>query len=259
MSSSNKVVTNEGTFSYVTIWQSRGFRNADGSTGDPKYSIALVIPKTEDVSAINAAHAMVVAADFPDGMPFNSRTGAGVNSVGALMDGAVRYPTDPFYADKWILSASADEEHFSHEHVVDQSNGMQQIVNKSELYSGAKGKLHISFYGFQGGSKGVSCALHGIMKTGDGESLGGGIVDSTSAFAEASGQTPAPQTAPPVHKPANASPAPTPPPQAPIPTSAPIAPPAHMMTPAANGFTYEQMLAEGWTDESLVSGGMMVG
>lgn len=61
--------------------------------------------------------------------------------------------------------------------------------------------------------------------------------------------------------PATATPAPTPPASTPAP--APGAPPAtpsptsRVMLPAANGQTYEQMIAAGWTDALLVSQGMM--
>ncbi len=40
---------------------------------------------------------------------------------------------------------------------------------------------------------------------------------------------------------------------------APPAPPAHVMTAATNGVTYEAYVAAGWTDEQLVSSGLMVG
>lgn len=59
------------------------------------------------------------------------------------------------------------------------------------------------------------------------------------------------------------APAPTqapaaPPPAAP-PPAAPPAAPVRQMTAAANGATYEQMIAAGWTDDLLVQHGMMIG
>jgi hypothetical protein len=38
-----------------------------------------------------------------------------------------------------------------------------------------------------------------------------------------------------------------------------VPPPAHVMTPAANGVAYEQFITNGWTDALLVQHGMMVG
>jgi hypothetical protein len=68
--------------------------------------------------------------------------------------------------------------------------------------------------------------------------------------APAAGPTPTAGVAP-VASPA--APVPTAPPSAPIasPTSGPV------MLPAANGATYEQMIAAGWTDETLRAHGMM--
>ena len=53
-----------------------------------------------------------------------------------------------------------------------------------------------------------------------------------------------------------------PPPAAPVPPPAPntafLEVPARVMTPAANGATYEQMIGAGWTDELLRQHGMML-
>lgn len=61
---------------------------------------------------------------------------------------------------------------------------------------------------------------------------------------------------PPAAPPAPAA-APPPPPPAASPPPAPIASPGRVMLPAANGSTYEQMIAAGWTDDTLRSHGMM--
>lgn len=80
---------------------------------------------------------------------------------------------------------------------------------------------------------------------------------------------PTPVTPPPVPTPAVPTPAPAVPvPATPSPTSPPPAPydgfipgapaaPARTMLPAANGFTYEQLIATGWTDAQLIAQGMM--
>ena len=252
MSSSDNFVSPLATMSYVNLWQARGFKNTDGTVGDPEFSVTLVIPKTTDMSVIDAQFNKVLAADFPDGMPYNSRTGKGVNEVGAYMDGAIRYPNDPFYADKWIMGSSQKEDRFSLDSIMDAQQN--PIMDKSQIYSGAIGHALISFYGYQGGSKGIGCSLHGVMKISDGEAMGGGAVDAKAGFASAGvggGQTPPPAAsqAPP---PAASQ---TPPPQAP--PAAPTAPPAYVMTAKANGATYEQMLEAKWSHEQMVAGGMI--
>lgn len=57
-----------------------------------------------------------------------------------------------------------------------------------------------------------------------------------------------------------AAPAPVAPPPPPAPAFLQVPPPAapaHVMLPPANGATYEQMIAAGWTDATLVQMGMM--
>lgn len=61
---------------------------------------------------------------------------------------------------------------------------------------------------------------------------------------------------------AAAAPAPAAPPPPPAPAFLQVPPPAapaHVMLPPANGATYEQMIAAGWTDATLVQMGMMAG
>ena len=232
MSSSLAFVTPEATLSYVNIWKARGFKNADGTTGDPKYDTTFIIPKTENIDEIMAAYNQVLNTDFPEGLPYGAKPGG-------LLDGAIRYPADPFYADKWILKAGQDEDRFNHQNVV--GSDRQPIMNKSEIYSGAIGRGHVSFYGYFGGSKGIGCSLHGLMKVRDGEALGGDSPDSVAAFGGAPTQAAPTQAAPAT-------------PGAP---GVPVTPPAHVMTPKANGATYEAFIKEGWDDQQLIENGYM--
>ena len=233
MTSSAAFVTPVATFSYVNIWKARGFKNTDGTTGDPKCDTTFVIPKSENIDQIMEAYNQVLAADFPEGLPYGAKPGG-------LVDGAVRYPADPFYADKWILKAAQDEDRFNHQNVVGPDR--QPIMNKSELYSGAIGHGHVSFYGYFGGSKGIGCSLHGLWKTGDGSPLGGDAPDSVAAFGGAPAQAAPAQAGP-------GAPPPTP--------GAPTTPPAHVMTPKANGTLYEEYIEAGWNDDQLVEHGFM--
>lgn len=75
------------------------------------------------------------------------------------------------------------------------------------------------------------------------------------------GDAPAANPAPPAASTPNtptASPTSAPPPAPPAPPAAPpAAPTGPQMLPAANGATYEQMIAAGWTDDTLRQHGMM--
>ena len=55
--------------------------------------------------------------------------------------------------------------------VVDAS---QEIINRSEVYSGVYGRASINFYAFNSnGNKGIACGLNNLQKIRDGEPLGG--------------------------------------------------------------------------------------
>lgn len=260
MSSSAQVVTPESIFSYFKLWTATPFEAGDA----PKFSISLVFPKTTDLSQMQAAYDSVLHADFDGALPYGAK-------AGGFLDGAVRYPQDPWYADKWILSCSQTEDRPPK--ILDEQNN--PIMDKSQMYSGVIGRALISFYGYQGGSKGIGCSIHGVMKIRDGENMGGGSVDAAAAFA-AAGVAPAPSaaipaqaTAPvvtqapaPTPAPATQAPSPAPTPAVatppPVPAQAPVAAPAHVMTPKANGAPYEAFIEQGWTDQQLIDNGMMV-
>lgn len=121
-------------------------------------------------------------------------------------------------------------------------------------------------------------ALRGAGWT-DEQIVNGGHATRAPAAPPAPLPAPTPAAPPPVPTPAVPTPVPAVPvPATPSPTSpapapydgfipaapgapAPAAPPtpARTMTAAANGFTYEQLIATGWTDAQLIAQGMMVG
>ena len=50
----------------------------------------------------------------------------------------------------------------------------QRIIDSNDLYSGCYGRASITFYAFNSnGNKGIACGLNNLMKTSDGEPLGG--------------------------------------------------------------------------------------
>ena len=50
----------------------------------------------------------------------------------------------------------------------------QEIIDRSEVYSGCFGRASISFFAFNSnGSKGIACSLNNLQKIKDGPMLGG--------------------------------------------------------------------------------------
>ena len=256
MSSSQNIVTPISTFSYMNVWTARPFK--EGQL--PKFSCAFIFSKTQDVSALLQAYQGVLDEDFGGRLPSAGVPFAWTNPATGLetpfVDGARKYPTDPFYADKIILNTSQSDERAPQ--VLNQANPPTPIIDKSDVYSGCTGHGLVSFYGYKGGTGGVSASLHAVLKVADGEPLGAAKVDGAAEFANAFGGTAAPGGA-------AAAPAPT---QtgtaAPAAPNAPAAPapdvPVKAMTPKAMeaGYTYDALVTAGWNDDQMRAEGYLI-
>lgn len=176
---STEVLTLKVRFSYVNVFQPQ--ESLDG--GDPKYSITLLIPKTDTVTLGKIKAAMAEAREN-----FCKRNGAQAlpaNPVSTLHDGDGVKPNsgEPYGPEchgHWVLSCSSKQKPL----VVDEfgtvlSDARTECTNPSAVYSGCYGRAKINFYGYSNRRKGIGCGLLGIKKLCDGEPLGG-------AFATAS-------------------------------------------------------------------------
>ena len=138
--------------------------------GTPKYSVSLIIPKsdTTTVAKIKAA----IQAAYDEGQSKLKGNGKSVLPLSALKtplrDGDVERPDDEAYANSYFLNANSTTK----PGVVDAD--LQPILDTAELYSGIYGRASINFYAFNSnGSKGIACGLNNLQKLADGEPLGG--------------------------------------------------------------------------------------
>lgn len=158
-----KVVTSKVRFSYLHVFHPHAIEEGQ----DPKYSVCLLIPKSEKAlvakieKAIEAAKKASVAK-LGGKIPANLKT--------PLRDGDVDRDTEeqPEYANCWFLNANCKTK----PGVIDKDgNG---ILDEGELYSGCYGRASVNFYAFNtSGNKGIACGLNNLQKLADGESLGG--------------------------------------------------------------------------------------
>jgi len=161
-----KVITGPETrWSYVNAWEPKAING-----GTPKYSVSLIIPKsdTKTIAAIKAA----IAAAYKEGESKLKGTGKSVPALSILKtplrDGDAERPDDPAYAGAWFINANSTNP----PGIVDANR--QDIISHSEVYSGVYGRASISFYAFNtNGSKGIACSLNHLQKIADGEPLGG--------------------------------------------------------------------------------------
>ena len=157
-----KVVTGVVRLSYANVHEPKSING-----GTPKYSVSLIIPKsdTKTLAAINAA----VDAAIEEG---RGKFGGKIPSKSALKlplrDGDIDRPDDEAYADSYFVNANSN----TAPEIVDKS--LNPIMSRSEVYSGVYARVSVNFYAFNSnGNRGVACGLGNIQKVRDGEPLGG--------------------------------------------------------------------------------------
>lgn len=156
-----KIVTGKVRFSYVHVWEPRAID--DG--GDKKYSVSIIIPKS-DKKQIAAIQKAIDAAKEAGKAKFGGKIPANLKSP--LRDGDTDRPDDEAYANSYFITANAKTK----PGVVDAN--VQPILDQGEFYSGCYGRASITFFAFNtNGNKGVACGLNHVQKLEDGEPLGG--------------------------------------------------------------------------------------
>lgn len=161
-----KVITGKDTrWSYANVWEAKSIND-----GTPKFSISLIIPKS-DTATIAKVKAAIEAA-YKDGEAKLKGNGKSVPALSAiktpLRDGDVERPDDPAYANAYFINANST----TAPGIVDADRN--PILTRSEVYSGVYGRASINFYAFNSnGNRGIACGLNNLQKIRDGEPLGG--------------------------------------------------------------------------------------
>lgn len=161
-----KVITGPATrWSYANVWDPKSING-----GTPKYSVSLIIPKsdTKTVEKIQAA----IQAAYEEGQSKLKGNGKSVPALSVLKtplrDGDMERPDDPAYADSYFINANSA----TAPGIVDADRN--PIMERSEVYSGVYGRASINLYAFNSnGNKGIACGLNNLQKIRDGEPLGG--------------------------------------------------------------------------------------
>jgi hypothetical protein len=160
MAKAIKVVTGKVRFSYAHVFTPQ----ASQEGGQPKYSVSIIIPKSdkETVEKINKA---IEQAKEENKAVWGGTVPKGLK--GGLRDGDEE-KDDPAYANSYFINANSSQK----PGVVDAD--LNAILDQSEFYSGCLGRASISFFAYNSnGSKGVGCGLNNVQKLEDGEKLGG--------------------------------------------------------------------------------------
>ena len=160
-----KVITGKDTrWSYANVWEPKSING-----GVPKYSVSLIIPKS-DTKTIEAIKKAIQAA-YKEGeakLKGNSRSVPPLEAIKTpLRDGDLERPDDEAYKNSYFVNANST----TPPGIVDAS--VQPILTRSEVYSGVYGRASINFYAFNSnGNRGIACGLNNLQKIRDGEPLG---------------------------------------------------------------------------------------
>lgn len=157
-----KVITGLKTrLSYVHVFEKFAFEGQDA-----KYSVMLLIPKSDKVTIDALRAAEKAAAEAGKASKFGGKIPANLGSI--IRDGDEFAEDYPERAGHWFMTVSANKK----PRVVDQD--VHPIIDESELYSGCYARASLNAFPYNtANNKGVSFGLNHLQKVNDGEPLGG--------------------------------------------------------------------------------------
>lgn len=165
--SPTKVITGKHTImSYLTVLEPR----TPIGGGTPKYSVSLIIPKSDTVTIAKIRAAIEAAyAEGESKLKGSSKVLPALEDLKTpLRDGDKDRKGDPTYKNSYFVNANST----SKPGIVDAD--LNPILDSSEIYSGIIGRASIDFYAYNSnGNRGIACGLNNIQKLADGTPLGG--------------------------------------------------------------------------------------
>ena len=166
-----KVITGKVRFSYAHVFEPAATSD-DG--GDKKYSVSLIIPKSDKATLAKIKTAIEAAKQ------------AGLAKWGGKLPKVVKTPLrdgdaekdDECYENSMFINAKSSQK----PGIVDAN--LDEIISRDEFYSGCYGYASVAFFAYDNGvSKGVTCGLNAVLKTKDGERFGGSRGSAQADFA----------------------------------------------------------------------------
>lgn len=156
-----KVTTGKVRLSWPHLFEAYSFEGED-----PKYSVMLLIPKSDTKTLENLRKAEEAAKQRGKETVWSGKIPANVTSI--VKDGDEVADDYPERADHWYMAVRSK----NRPGVVDRN--LQQVTEPSEIYSGVYARVSLSAFPYKfGGNTGVSFGLNNVQKVADGESLGG--------------------------------------------------------------------------------------
>lgn len=162
---STKIVTGKVRFSFCHLFEPQEPQGG----GDPKYSVTLLIPKSDTTTLGKIKAAIAEARE--NFVKKNGASSLPAKPKNTLHDGdGVRESGEPFGDECkgcYVITVSSRQKPV----IVDAFRN--EITDPAEVYSGCYGRAAINFFGYNSnGKKGISAGLLSIQKLTDGEPFG---------------------------------------------------------------------------------------
>lgn len=159
-----KVVTGKIRLSYCHIFEP--FSNQPNQ--EAKYSVALLIPKTDKATIKKLRDAQAAALEAGKDRLFGGKVPTGWKDTIHDGDEEANLDKNPEYAGHLFMSVSSKTK----PGIVDQA--VNPILDSTEVYSGCYARVSINAFPYsQSGNRGVSFGLNHVQKMADGDFLGG--------------------------------------------------------------------------------------
>lgn len=166
-----RVVTGEVRLSYAHLFESQSIQGSK-----PKYSVSLIIPKSDRETISKIERAIDAAIEAGIGKFGGKRPSKAALKL-PLRDGDTERD-DEAYAGCLFVNANSTLP----PEVVDQD--LNPVLSPAEVYSGCYARVSLNFYAFNtNGNRGIACGLGNVQKLRDGEPLGGGRTSAADDFA----------------------------------------------------------------------------
>lgn len=165
-----KVVTGKVRISFVHVFEPHAMEEGQ----EPKYSLCMLIPKSDKETIAKIKKAMKAAAIAGESV-------LGKFDVDKAWPNKIKNPLRD--GDEELASGDRTGEEYKGCYFVNCSSKnapgvvdtkLNQIIDSNEIYSGCYGRVSVNFYAFSvSGNKGIACGLNNLQKVADGDYLGG--------------------------------------------------------------------------------------
>lgn len=164
-----KCLIGEARMNFCRVFEPESFNG-----GEPKYSVILSFDQEDEAlykkiqDAISECVEKAKNSMYAGKLPKNFK-------IVEIKDGDEDYEKDGFAGQYTIKASSAYKPEVVKKSTVMGKTQLVPITDEDEFYSGCYGYASVSFFAYDNGvSKGVTCGLNSVLKSRDGERLGGG-------------------------------------------------------------------------------------